>query len=112
MQLVLIGLVAGVFSALFGVGGGIIAVLPGQVAVAVFSPRLDEHGNSVRGVAACRRLSRELELHFLHVPRGARSAVESVRAWIARNMGRVIVVGASLLGFTLLARGVITIVAT
>jgi glutaminase len=62
-----------------GVGGGIIAVLPGQVAVAVFSPRLDEHGNSVRGVAACRRLSRELELHFLHVPRGARSAVESVR---------------------------------
>jgi glutaminase len=61
-----------------GVGGGIIAVLPGQVAVAVFSPRLDEHGNSVRGVAACRRLSRELELHFLHVPRGARSAVESV----------------------------------
>ena len=62
-----------------GVGGGIVAVLPGQVAVAVFSPRLDEHGNSVRGVAACRRLSRELELHFLHVPRGARSAVESVR---------------------------------
>lgn len=62
-----------------GVGGGIIAVLPGQVAVTVFSPRLDEHGNSVRGVAACRRLSRELELHFLHVPRGARSAVESVR---------------------------------
>jgi glutaminase len=61
-----------------GVGGGIIAVLPGQIAVAVFSPRLDEHGNSVRGVAACRRLSRELELHFLHVPRGARSAVDNV----------------------------------
>lgn len=62
-----------------GVGGGIIAVLPGQLAVAVYSPRLDEHGNSVRGVAACRQLSRELQLHFLHVPRGARSAVESVR---------------------------------
>jgi glutaminase len=60
-----------------GVGGGILAVLPGQIGVAVFSPRLDVHGNSVRGVEACRRLSRELELHFLHVPRGARSAVRA-----------------------------------
>ena len=35
-----------------GVSGGVIAVLPGQLAVAVFSPPLDRHGNSVRGVAA------------------------------------------------------------
>ncbi len=60
-----------------GVAGGILAVLPGQVGVAVFSPRLDAHGNSVRGVEACRRLSRELELHFLHVARGARSAIRA-----------------------------------
>ncbi|MEV4419088.1 glutaminase A [Patulibacter sp. NPDC049589] len=60
-----------------GVGGGVLAVLPGQIGVAVFSPRLDIHGNSVRGVQACRRLSRELELHFLHVSRGARSAVRA-----------------------------------
>jgi glutaminase len=60
-----------------GVGGGVLAVLPGQIGVAVFSPRLDAHGNSVRGVEACRRLSRELELHFLHVSRGARSAVRA-----------------------------------
>lgn len=60
-----------------GVAGGVFAVLPGQIGVAVFSPRLDEHGNSVRGVQACRRLSRELELHFLHVSRGARSAVRA-----------------------------------
>ncbi|HEY7815767.1 MAG TPA: glutaminase A, partial [Nakamurella sp.] len=58
-----------------GVGGGILAVLPGQLGLAVFSPRLDGHGNSVRGVAACRRLSRDLELHFMHVSRAARSAV-------------------------------------
>jgi glutaminase len=58
-----------------GVGGGIIGVLPGQVGIAVFSPRLDEHGNSVRGVAACRRLSAELGLHFLHVSRDRHSAV-------------------------------------
>lgn len=60
-----------------GVGGGIIAVLPGQLGLAVFSPRLDEHGNSVRGVATCRRLSKDLELHFMHVSRAARSAVRA-----------------------------------
>lgn len=60
-----------------GVGGGVLAVLPGQIGIAVFSPRLDEHGNSVRGTAACQALSRDLELHFLHVPRAARAAVRA-----------------------------------
>ncbi len=58
-----------------GVGGGIVAVLPGQLAIAVFSPRLDGHGNSVRGVNACRHLSDRLELHAMHVARGAYGAV-------------------------------------
>jgi glutaminase len=58
-----------------GVGGGIVAVLPGQLSIAVLSPRLDVHGNSVRGIKACRRLSNELELHALHVARSAHSAV-------------------------------------
>jgi glutaminase len=31
-----------------GVGGGIVAVAPGKGAIAVFSPRLDEAGNSVK----------------------------------------------------------------
>ncbi|GAB3519313.1 glutaminase A [Arthrobacter monumenti] len=60
-----------------GVSGGILAVLPGQIGIAVFSPRLDQHGNSVRGVATCRRLSSEMELHFMHVSRSARSAVRA-----------------------------------
>ncbi|WP_085998230.1 glutaminase A [Nocardia tenerifensis] len=60
-----------------GVGGGIVAVLPGQIGLAVYSPRLDAHGNSVRGVAACRELSRRLELHFLHVTRSARTAIRA-----------------------------------
>ncbi|MGN2637113.1 glutaminase A [Nocardia takedensis] len=60
-----------------GVGGGILAVLPGQIGIAVYSPRLDSHGNSVRGVAACRELSRRLELHFLHVSRAARTAIRA-----------------------------------
>lgn len=58
-----------------GVGGGIVAVLPGQLSIAAFSPRLDEHGNSVRAFQACRRLSSKLELHAMHVARAARSAI-------------------------------------
>ena len=60
-----------------GVGGGIIAVLPGQLGIGVFSPALDERGNSVRGVAVCKALSRELGLHFLHPPRTAQTTVRA-----------------------------------
>jgi len=60
-----------------GVAGGIVAVLPGQLAIGVFSPQLDERGNSVRGVAVCEALSEELELHFLRAPRPAISAVRA-----------------------------------
>ena len=48
-----------------GVSGTIIAVLPGQLGIAVHSPPLDPKGNSVRGVAVCRRLAAELELHIV-----------------------------------------------
>src|SRR5512144_133974 len=46
-----------------GVGGGIIAVVPGRFGIGVYSPRLDGKGNSVRGIAACKRLSRDFGLH-------------------------------------------------
>ncbi|GHC99361.1 glutaminase [Zhihengliuella salsuginis] len=67
-----------------GVAGGIIGVLPGQVGVAVFSPRLDVHGNSVRGIRVMERLSRDLGMHLMEATRPSRSAirdhrVESVR---------------------------------
>ena len=48
-----------------GVSGGILAVLPGQLGIAVFSPPLDPRGNSVRGVAVCRDLAKELDLHLV-----------------------------------------------
>ncbi|MDQ2677398.1 MAG: glutaminase A, partial [Actinomycetota bacterium] len=48
-----------------GVAGGIIAVQPGQFGIAVFSPRLDRHGNSARGVQVCEDLSTELDLHVV-----------------------------------------------
>jgi glutaminase len=40
-----------------GVSGGVLAVVPGHMGLAVYSPRLDAHGNSVRGVEVCRALS-------------------------------------------------------
>jgi glutaminase len=58
-----------------GVAGGVLAVLPGQLGIAVFSPPLERHGNSVRGIEVCRQISEELNLHLLHVARTARSAV-------------------------------------
>ena len=58
-----------------GVGGGIVAVKPGQFGVGVFSPRLDAHGNSVRGVLVLERLSSLFELHLLTHPDHDRSAV-------------------------------------
>ena len=60
-----------------GVGGGVIAVLPGQAGLAVYSPPLDPHGNSVRGVATCRRVSRDMEMHFVRAARAGRSAIRS-----------------------------------
>jgi glutaminase len=60
-----------------GVAGGILAVLPGQLGIGIFSPPLDEHGNSVRGVATCRAMSDDLELHFLRAPRASLSTVRS-----------------------------------
>lgn len=51
-----------------GVAGGVIAVLPGQLGIGVYSPRLDEFGNSVRGVAVCEAFSREFGLHLLRPP--------------------------------------------
>src|SRR5690625_4961958 len=58
-----------------GVGGGTLAVLPGQAGLAVFSPPLDEHGTSVRGEATCRRLSADTEMHFVRSARAGRSAI-------------------------------------
>jgi glutaminase len=47
-----------------GVGGGILAVVPGQAGIGVFSPRLDVHGNSVRGIRVCEDLSERFGLHI------------------------------------------------
>lgn len=43
-----------------GVGGGIIAVIPGDMAICVWSPALDGHGNSLAGTAMLEYLSQQL----------------------------------------------------
>jgi glutaminase len=57
------------FPAKSGVGGGVVAVVPHTMGIAVFSPPLDQRGNSVRALRVCEAMSRELGLHMLsHSP--------------------------------------------
>ena len=46
-----------------GVGGGVMAVVNRQLGIATFSPRLDSHGNSARGIEVCVELASRLGLH-------------------------------------------------
>ena len=50
------------FPAKSGVGGGILGVIPHRMGIGVYSPALDKRGNSVAGVQALSRLSKELDL--------------------------------------------------
>lgn len=43
-----------------GVGGGVVAIVPHEMAIAVWSPELDETGNSLAGVAALEQLTKRL----------------------------------------------------
>ena len=62
-----------------GVGGGIVAVIPGLAGVATFSPRLDEKGNSVRGIKAFQMLAERFHLHLFDDRRLREEAVASLR---------------------------------
>lgn len=59
-----------------GVGGGIVAILPGQFGIGVYSAPLDERGSSVRGVEALTGLSEEFGMHLLRHPRSPLSPIE------------------------------------
>lgn len=50
-----------------GVGGGIMAVLPGELGIGVFGPALDRNGNSIGGIALLEELSRSLHWHAFRV---------------------------------------------
>jgi len=66
------------FPAKSGVCGGIIAVIPNQMGIAVFSPLLDIRGNSVRGVKVCEELSQKFGLHLFECSQTGSDFLESL----------------------------------
>jgi glutaminase len=58
-----------------GVGGGIVAALPAQLGLGTYSPPLDEHGNSVRGLKICEALSTHFGLHMLNRTGDVRTSI-------------------------------------
>ena len=58
-----------------GVGGGILAALPARLGLGSYSPRLDKHGNSVRGIKVCEALSAHYDLHMLNRSDDARNSI-------------------------------------
>jgi len=61
-----------------GVSGGVMAVVPGRMGIGIYSPALDNRGNSVRGIAVCTELSEQLNLHVF--------SPSSVRSPLARAL--------------------------
>jgi glutaminase len=62
-----------------GVAGGLIGALPGEVGVATFSPRLDRHGNSVRGVDLFTHFTNDMDLHIMSSAPAASSTIRSAK---------------------------------
>jgi glutaminase len=58
-----------------GVSGGVVAVLPGQLGIGVFSPPLDARGNSARGIRVCQRMAADFDLHPLRFQPDVRGVV-------------------------------------
>ncbi|MCP2337144.1 glutaminase A [Actinomadura rupiterrae] len=58
-----------------GVAGGLVAVLPSQLGIGVYSPPLDTRGTSVRAIAACQELSSRFGLHLMRPVTGSTSAI-------------------------------------
>src|SRR5262245_53745761 len=68
-----------------GVSGCILAVIPGQIGIGVYSPPIDALGNSVRGIRVCEEISKEFDLHVFN----NRTNVRTHPARISRRRGEV-----------------------
>jgi glutaminase len=72
-----------------GVSGGVGALVPGQVGVGVFSPLVDDRGNSVRGVHVCKELSERLGFHIFRNGSDALPPIRSLTDGSQRRSIRV-----------------------
>ena len=69
-----------------GVSGCIIAVIPGQIGICVYSPPIDKQGNSVRGIRVCQEISNEFDLHAFNNRTSVRSVIRrDYRADLVRS---------------------------
>ena len=49
-----------------GVSGCILLVVPNMMGICIWSPSLDEQGNSFKGIEFCKRLNQKMNLHIFH----------------------------------------------
>lgn len=55
------------FPAKSGVSGAVLIVIPNVMGICTYSPRLDDNGNSVKGIEFCSRLTQRWKsLHMYH----------------------------------------------
>lgn len=80
-----------------GVSGAVIGMLPGQFGIATVSPRLDDSGNSVRGVKTFNRLSTDMGMHLMSTEN--RSGSHAVRT-IHRDGDETIIEVQGIVNFT------------
>ncbi|WP_235736028.1 glutaminase [Nocardioides alcanivorans] len=83
-----------------GVAGGLLGALPGQVGVATFSPRLDKHGHSVRGVQLFRRLTDDMGMHLMEIPSPGQAVLRKVRTFDGPHGSSMVFQLQGRLGFT------------
>jgi glutaminase len=60
-----------------GVSGSIAAIVPGQAGVAAYAPPLDRFGNSLRAIAACKRIAADFGLHSFRVAPNSAAVIRS-----------------------------------
>ena len=76
-----------------GVGGGVFLVIPQLMGICIFSPRLDEQGNSVRGIEMAKRITSK---YLVHIFDGAMTNADRVdpripiSKWRANSCGEAI----------------------
>lgn len=72
-----------------GVSGAILVVIPNVAGFCVWSPRLDENGNSIRGIEFCRRLTEKFSFHNFDSLNGACDKLDPRERQVERRAGQV-----------------------